>query len=133
MSQPSAAQAMNQVDGQNYLTSNVYIPAFFNKLAAYGIVPENEQQANELLDMGVKLFNCGVQEQVKTADSRLSFLQQANRTIDDLASQRYGVTPQGAGLHKNSADDAIRRDCEALASDPTVLAAVLAYCGQSPQ
>lgn len=49
MSQVKKAE-MAKAAAFNVIASQVYNPVFFSKLAAYGIVPENEEQANTLLN-----------------------------------------------------------------------------------
>ena len=69
---------------QAFLMQNVYAPAFFDKLAAHGIVPGNEDEANCFLEMAAKLQSAHQVEKQASAGSRLGFFQQANAACEML-------------------------------------------------
>lgn len=52
------SQDLLQIVQEDFETQRqrVYLPVYFNKLASWGIVPENEKEANDLLDITSQLL-----------------------------------------------------------------------------
>lgn len=64
----------------------VTVPAFFTKLASYGVVPENDRQAAAFLSIGRDLFEQEQAGQLQQADSTTSVLE---KMAADLRGQAY--------------------------------------------
>lgn len=68
-------QQPTPADGQAFLMQHVYIPVFFEKLAEqYRIVPQDEKQAENLLNIGFSLAERAAQEQTKQASAQGDFI-----------------------------------------------------------
>ena len=114
-------QAMDPQQAYDVLFGNVHLPVFFEKLAQdYGITPENENEAQQLLEIGAKLRSAHQEELTKSASTGNSFLGLANEHIDDT----LGTPSYDAGTEQ---DDAVKEVSAALAQDPTLQQAVLTY------
>lgn len=61
---PTTAQA---TEAQAFMLQRVYVPAFFEKLAANGIEPRTEAEAEQLLQLGALCGNAEAQGQIKQA------------------------------------------------------------------
>lgn len=89
MSQESVAQ-----DPRAGLYNEVYAEVFFNKLASRGIYPASESEANELLDMGARLYQVELQARqqaaantpIKRAYAALLGVQQPAAPVDNVAA-----------------------------------------------
>jgi len=64
------------------LHQQVYAPAFFQKLASYGIEPETAEQATTMLRMGAKLRQAYENDQQQKQAGRTSFLEKAAAALD---------------------------------------------------
>lgn len=60
----------------------VYVPAFFEKLVAYGIKPQTREDAEQLLVMAAKLRSMHDAAQEKAAAAKVGLLQQAHTALD---------------------------------------------------
>ena len=110
MSQSQQVPEMNGEQAQQVLAETVHAPVFFNKLAEdYGIVPQNEQEALQLLDLSNKLRVAQSQEQTKSASQRNEFLDAAGAELDRAV---YGEAPQtdsvGQAAHEMSHDPILK-------------------------
>jgi hypothetical protein len=112
MSQSQQVPEMNGEQAQQVLAETVHAPVFFNKLAEdYGIVPQNEQEALQLLDLSNKLRVVQAQEQTKSASQRNEFLDAAGAELDRTVygsrePQRTDVVSQAA--HEMSYDPILK-------------------------
>ena len=115
------ASAVDPQQAYDVLFGNVHMPVFFEKLAQdYGVVPQNEQEAQQLLEMGAKLRVAHSEELVKSGSHENSFLGAANSHLDE--------TLGAAGVDDAAAQEgAIMEVSAALAQDPTLQQAVLSY------
>src|SRR6516162_8572716 len=76
----------------DFLYSQIHAPVFFNKLAQdYGIVPQNDTEAIQLLDMAADLFAAGQQEQQKQASAQGTFINQAHQSLQMLLGKTGGA------------------------------------------
>lgn len=110
--------------GQAYqhVYAEVHAPAFFEKLAAdFNIVPQTDAQAQQLLEMGEKLFNAQQAEQTKVAAANGDFLTAANQQLD------HALAAQGLTTEDPVADRAIKTAAAALVKDDSVREAALVF------
>jgi hypothetical protein len=116
MSQSQQVPEMNGEQAQQVLAETVHAPVFFNKLAEdYGIVPQNEQEALQLLDLSNKLRVAQSQEQTKSASQRNEFLDAAGAELDRAV---YGEAPQ---------TDSVGQAAHEMSHDPILKEAALTY------
>ena len=102
---------------------NVHAPVFFQKLAQdYGVVPENEHEATQLLEMAGKLRYAQQDELSKSAGDRADFLGEANNEL----SAQLGLPGQATGTD-HEFDSAIKQASVEMAKDPVLQEAVLTY------
>lgn len=114
-------EAMTPQDAHAFLTREIYVPVFLEKLASdFGIVPQNEQEVEHLLGIGSRLSQVREQEQVKQAQAQTSFIAQAANNLDSqMVSLGYKGTTNEEQLIKNASAN--------LASDPRVATAVKTF------
>jgi len=70
---------------QAYMLEQIHIPAFFEKLAANGIEPRNEAEAQQLLQLGAVLGEAREQGQIKSASEAENPL--LSSLLNDFAPQ----------------------------------------------
>ncbi len=117
MSQSQQVPEMTPEQAHNVLFDNVHAPVFFNKLAEdYGVVPQNEQEALQLLDLSDKLRVAQAQEQTKSAAQRSEFLDAAGAELDRAV--HGGEVTQ---------DDSVQQAISQMAADPILKEASLTY------
>ncbi len=76
-------------DAYNVLVSEVHAPVFFNKLASvYGIRPNNQEEARELILMAGQLRNAHEQEKVKKAAATTNSLALARNDLTSTLTQQ---------------------------------------------
>jgi hypothetical protein len=106
----------------NTLFDGVHQQVFFNKLASYGFVPQNEKEAAEMLELAGKLrYVEGEEEKAAADESRVS---QANVALDNV----LGI-PREQGEKRAAAEDesaAISQAAAQLAEEPAFYNSVLA-------
>ena len=116
-----ADQALTPQQAYDVLFGHVHLPVFFEKLAQdYGIVPENETEAQQLLEIGSKLRAAHTDELTKSATADNEFLGYANQQLDGSPEQP-GYAADG------DYDHAVKEVSAQLAQDPTLHHAVLTY------
>lgn len=99
---------------------DVHAPAFFEKLAAdFGIRPENERQAAQLLDIGEKLWSAQQEINVKEAAANTDWLTTAASQLDQSLTE--------AGLQSESNQADYQQKAAAFADNPQIKSAVLAF------
>lgn len=108
----------------NNLVEGVECQVFFNKMAAYGHVPQTPEQAAAMLDTGRKLYAYYKSEQVKQA-------QDANDpyvAVNHYLSQVLGDQGADFGAANQQAHEAaaIKQAAAELAQDPVFYNSVLA-------
>jgi hypothetical protein len=101
------------------IVSQVAAPYFFEKLAAYGIVPQSEKEAGEMWAAAHKLHVLYAAEQEKTAAERSGTMSAVNQRLD-AALAAAGVTP--ATDEKRAA---FERAAAVMADEPEIASAVL--------
>ena len=101
---------MNQQEAQQVLMAEIFVPVYFDKLAAYGIVPDSEEEAARLLSIGQKLLQSDQAQNVKKASSRVDFLKAAEQRLDQEMASLLGVSPQEA-TNRNEYLDKIAEVC----------------------
>jgi len=98
MSTKNEQTAAPQVDHRQLLTEKVAQPAFFQKLASHGIVPQTIEEAQALLDMGARAIEHIQQGQAKVAAAQTSLIMRAHQGLQDLS--RPNVDPADAAAVK---------------------------------
>lgn len=115
----SAPQIPDQDSAFNNLFHGVRLKAFFHKLASHGLVPQNEQQAQNFLKLAEDIRFYKQHPQVK----------QASDAADPVAAAVHDLQAhmQQRGLIQKSAGDEIfiNRVADEFAADPTVFNSVL--------
>ena len=104
-----------------HLFDNVHARVFFGKLASFGIQPQSEKQASELLELAGKLKAAEQDPTVKAAAERNSPFAQASSDLDRQLG-RMGV---GKAAAAEQADIALNQAAAQLAQDPATYNAVL--------
>ena len=108
----------------DFLYSQIHAPVFFNKLAQdYGIVPQNDTEAIQLLDMAADLFAAGQQEQQKQASAQGTFINQAHQSLQMLLGKTGGARDVNAPAN----DRLVKQAAAELTRNPYVRAAALSY------
>ena len=106
----------------NTLFDGVHQQVFFNKLASYGFVPQNEKEAAEMLELAGKLrYVEGEEEKIAADSSRLS---NATVALDNV----LGI-PREQQEKQSAANDeftAISQAAAQLAEEPAFYNSVLA-------
>jgi beta-phosphoglucomutase-like phosphatase (HAD superfamily) len=119
------AEMMNTEQAFNTLVSKVHAPTFFEKLARdYGVRPQNEDEARELLLMAAQLRNAYEQETTKQAAERTNTLAQARNSLNSqLTSMGYGTLEQTS--NQTNAAAAVATTDESIKQAALVMAANL--------
>jgi len=91
-----------------YLYHNVHVPAFFNKLASMGIVPQDEQEAEQLRQIGDVVLEAIGAENSKQASVQAGI-------VGSLAAD--------LGLLDDEAGGDLRKTADYFASRPDAVAA----------
>jgi hypothetical protein len=108
----------------DFLYSQIHAPVFFNKLAQdYGIVPQNEAEAQQLMEMATEIFSAGQQAQQKQANAQGSFLDGAHQSLRMLLGKQAGARDVNAPAN----DRLVKQAAAELTQNPYVRAAALAY------
>lgn len=102
----NAAPTINADEAVQRIYAEVHAPVFFQKLAALGIAPANDQEAEQLLEMGQYLHSQELAQQTGEDSS--------------LVKRAYATLARDAQLPAETADFAVA--AEKLASDPTASA-----------
>lgn len=97
------------------LIAEVYAPVFFNKLAAYGIVPTTAEERDALLEIAEGVDATAVQP-VKAA---------SQGSLIELAAQGLRTVRHQAGdpTFAAAADRQVKEAAASLAADPTIATA----------
>lgn len=103
------------------LFSRVHAQVFFNKCASAGIVPQTQEQAQEMLNIAGKLRMVTQDAQVKAAAAVDDPFQQMSRSLDGVISE-YGLA-QPSHLE---VERGYKQAGDELANDPELYNAVLA-------
>jgi len=98
-----------------HLFENVYVPVFFQKMASFGIIPENEHDAQVLLETAgrLKIMETMVPSPVQ---SEGSVYKEALDALSAAAPPEIASAAAEASLYKVAAE---------LAADPTIFNSVL--------
>jgi hypothetical protein len=108
----------------DFLYGQIHAPVFFTKLAQdYSIVPRNEAEATQLLEMGADLFAAERQSQEKQANAQGGFIDQAHGSLRLL----MGKQASGRTAQTQANDQLVKTAAAELTKDPRVRAAALAY------
>ena len=116
-------KTMTPEDAYNILVSDVHAPVFFEKLArVYGIKPNTQEEARELLLMAGQLRNAHEQNEVKQASARTSYFANARKDLNDvLTKSGYATIGENGDTHVKEAAD------NAVASNPVIREAALVF------
>jgi hypothetical protein len=82
----------------SYMVDQIHVPAFFEKLAANGLEPRNQVEAQQLLQLGAVLAHAEANGQVKQAQDGNPFL---SHVLGELVQPNQ---PDVDALVKQSAD-----------------------------
>jgi hypothetical protein len=108
----------------DFLYGQIHAPVFFNKLAQdYGIVPANDTEATQLLEMGAEIFAAGQQSRQKQASAPNGFLSEAHQSLRTLLGKEAGARDANAPAN----DRLVKAAAAELTRNPYVRAAALAY------
>lgn len=110
---------------RNVIMQKVAGEVFFNKLAAAGLAPSNEEEAGELLALSARLQQTKMAQQMGQASQTTSYIKHASQALDSVM-QQAGVAPSPA--RQAAADfDKFASDVAAAAMrDPDIYNSVLA-------
>lgn len=110
---------VKQAAEESYATivAEVAAPYFFEKLASYGIAPENESEAREIWEAAQKLHTLYTAEQHKTAAHTSSKFASVNAQIDTVL--------EAAGLTQSEKVAAFNQAAAVAAQQPNIANAVL--------
>lgn len=110
---------VKQAAEQSYATlvAELAAPYFFEKLAAHGISPNNEQEAQEMWTAAQKLHVLYTAEQQKTAAAETSKLASVNDKLDAVLA--------AAGLTQSEKVSAFNKAAHVAAQQPNIANAVL--------
>ena len=106
------------------LQNKVANDVFFQKLAQYGIVPQNEKEAAELIELAGKLQVAEQEQGTKTAGDQTSRYSDANAVLGNLLESR-GLGNQVKSAHDQEQDMAYANYARQLAGDSGLYNAVL--------
>ena len=118
---PTKAQAD---EAAIFMASEVHTPAFFQKLAAYGIQPRTEAEARQLLQMGAVLFQAESEGRYKSASAQVQ--EQENPFLSHVLGRlapAQAQAPSPAQVDMNIKQAAL----EVAQTDPIAKAAALVY------
>ena len=89
-----SAQTATMTPDQAYqlLHQRVDAPVFFNKLAAHGIRPRTDEEAQRMLELGYKLHAAHTAQQQKTAGAR-DVLSAIETAVDQQLTQQGLLQP----------------------------------------
>lgn len=71
----------------------VHKRAFFHRLAQHGHVPQSDQEAQELLDMGAKVATASTNPVLQQAAAKESRFTKANAALNDALAERGLLLP----------------------------------------
>jgi hypothetical protein len=72
-------------DAYDHIINNIYAPVFFEKLARdYGLTPNTQDEARELLVLAGKLEQLEGEYVAKQANDRTNFIGQATQYLDNV-------------------------------------------------
>ena len=110
---------VKQAAEQGYATlvAELAAPYFFVKLAAHGIAPQNEQEANEMWSAAQKLHVLYTAEQQKAAAAKTSKLASVNDELDAVLAAQ--------GLTDSEKVAAFKQAANVAAQQPNIANAVL--------
>jgi hypothetical protein len=118
MSESQQVPDLSHEQAFNTLVENVHVPVFFNKLAQdYGVVPQNEQEAQQLVELSHRLRSAHSEELSKSAgqaEQPNEFLAAANQLLSGEQSQP-------------AADDVVKQAAAELAGNPLIREASLTH------
>jgi hypothetical protein len=101
----------------NTIVSNLAAPYFFEKLAAYGLQPRNENEAAEMWSVAQKLHVLYTAEQEKAAAASTSSLEAAGQQLDEMLN--------AAGLGQTVDKSAAWDEAASIAADQADIASAV--------
>jgi hypothetical protein len=112
---------LNPEEAYNVLVAQVHAPVFFNKLASvYGIAPQTQEEARELLLMAGQLRNAHEQEGTKQASARGSYFAEARRDLNTVLANN-GFQPLVDD------DSTVKRAAAEAAQNPLIKEAAVVF------
>lgn len=113
---------MSPEEAHAYLTREIFVPVFFQKLAEeYGVRPTSEADATRLLGMSAKMAEARERDLVKQAETHNGFLADADAGLDRVLGA-YGYAPV-----QSAEEDQIKEAAAQLAAVPDVQLAVAVF------
>lgn len=110
-----------------FLMQEVYVPVFLEKLANdFGIVPQNEQEVENLLKIASQLTALQEQEQVKQASSRSTLISAATDSLENVMGQ-LGYASPAAEKQAAQEESLIKAASENLANNHSIQTAFAVY------
>jgi hypothetical protein len=106
-----------------YLMQQVYVPAFFDKLASYGISPQNESEAQQLLEIGAHMWQLRQAQAASASQGREEFLKSANVGLQRILENIYG--PSAAVKLAAASEQWLDHVAGQIAADPSIQQSVL--------
>jgi len=110
------------------LLDRITMDVFFSKLSEFSIVPRNEQEAEQLLNIGLSIDKLGQHPAVKQAEAQQkspSFLGFANDRLQQKLAEFGMVAPTPDGD-----EDAIEKLAAIYTAEPLVQEAILSVYGE---
>lgn len=126
----STAQ-MTPAQAYETLHRRVAVPAFFNKLASFGIRPKDDAEANEMLKTAGKLRTLWDANQQDKQAATGSLLTKLSSAADRALAER-GLLSQPAATTVEGPTAEMRKVAASVALDPELAASVLALVAAQP-
>jgi len=117
MAQNETTLEKEAAEACNFMASQVFAPAFFEKLSSHGIAPRNEAEALQLVELGVTLGALEAEGQYKSA------AQVSNETANPFLAQLIG----GLRPATYSVEASLKQAASKLAADPAIAQAAQRY------
>lgn len=101
----STQPELSVADAESVLLNHIYIPVLLNKVAEFGIVPQNEADAVAIVKMAAQLRTLHEQSQLQAGNNHSNLLQKAAAKLDQAITGQPAVSPIDA-LIKQAAKEA---------------------------
>lgn len=117
------ANTISPDEAYNVLVAQVHAPVFFEKLAStYGIRPQNDDEAREMLLMAGQLRNAHEQQEIKNAAVRANEYSAARKDLQTTLAK------QGFQVSDVSDDDRVKQAAnDVVGANPLLREAALVY------
>ncbi len=117
----SDQKQLSNEEAYNVLVAEVHAPVFFEKLArVWGVKPQSNEEARELLMMAAELRSAHEQDLQKTAAQNTNFYSEARRDLTNVLNQR-GFQPIV------NSDESFQKAANTAVQNPLIKEAALVY------